>query len=256
MFTLIWQAILIVFIYMSALFILAQIKKDNSLVDVGWGIGFMLLALYSFFFFSSFYARQLLATLLTLIWGMRISTYIYMRNQGKGEDKRYQEFRKRWGQYAFVLSYLEVFMLQGFLMLLICSSVLVINRHSGPGIWWLDIIGALCWLCGFWFEAVSDMQLYLFLSKPENKGTIMQQGLWHYSRHPNYFGEMLIWCGMFIIALSVPFGWLAIISPLTIIGIFYFISIPITERQFDSNEQFQEYKKITSMIIPLPKKGV
>ncbi len=250
--TLFFQCGFIAFLYVTFLFIIAQTKKNNNVVDVGWAIGFIILSIYSLLFFSSFHYRQLLATLLVLIWGSRLSTHIYIRTRGKEEDPRYKLLKKRWGKYEPLMSYLEIFLFQGFLMIVIVSPVLIINSYCLGGLNLLDAFGLSIWLTGLFLESTADMQLFTFLSEPKNRGTILTTGLWRYSRHPNYFGEILIWVGMWLIALSVPYGWLSIISPLTIIGLFYFVSIPITERQFEQNEEFQRYKKLTSTLIPWP----
>lgn len=238
-------------LFMTAGFVIAQIKKDVSIVDVFWGLGFILIAWLTLFKNDLFLIRQIIVTILITIWGIRLSGYILWRK--KGEDARYTTMKQSWGKWAFLYSYLMVFLLQGFLLLLIAMPIIIINASSIPGFFFLDYIGLFLWCFGFIYEVIADKQLYQFLSL--KTGKIMNHGLWHYSRHPNYFGEWLMWWGIWIISLSVPYGWICIISPITITYILFFLSTPITESQFINDADFFEYKKRTPAIIPWPLKG-
>lgn len=245
------QCCFLIFIYMNILFLLALYKKDNSIADTGWGIGFIGITLYTFFIYSSYTQRQILATILILTWGMRLATHIYMRNKGKGEDPRYQQWRHYWGNRFIIMSYLQVFMAQGLGMLMIATPVIVINSSRESNLGFFDLLGFVIWFIGFFFETVADYQLYAFLQDPENRGRIMKKGLWQNSRHPNYFGEILIWWGMFVIACNVSYGWVTIISPLTISYLLLFVSgIPLAEKQLAGLKEFAEYEKKTSIFIP------
>lgn len=245
------QSSLLMVLYMGLMFVIAQIKKDNSIVDIAWGMGYILIALYSLFKNGLFLPRQLLVTFLVILWGLRISGYLFIRNYGKGEDPRYTKMKQHWGKYMPLYSFFIVFMLQGFLILVISYPVMLVNNSSNPGLNLLDIIGATVWLFGFLCESIGDIQLYLFLKKSENKGKVFQLGLWKYTRHPNYFGEMLLWWGIWLISLSVPLGWSGIISPLTVTYLLIFVSgIPMTEQQMASLQGFDEYKRRTSILIP------
>ena len=236
---------------MTTLFVIAQLKRNNSIADIGWGIGFILIALYSLLHTGLYLPRHLLVTTLVLIWGVRLSGYITWRNWGKGEDPRYIAFRNRWGTWALVYSYLEVFMLQAALLLIIATSILVINNSTTPGLTILDAIGVCIWAIGLVFETVGDVQLYTFLHNPANKGRIMKYGLWRYTRHPNYFGEVCIWWGIWILAINVPYGAWAIISPLTITTLLLFVSgIPLAEKQLKDLPEFTEYQQQTSIFFP------
>ena len=176
-----------VFLYMSFIFMLAWIKKDNSIVDIAWGIGFILVAILTFFLETEFVTRHILVTAMIFIWGSRLATHISIRNKGKGEDFRYAKWRKDWGRWFFVRSFFQIYMLQGLLLLIIAYPVMLINHSEEPGITFLDILGLIIWLYGFFFEAVGDYQLLKFKVKAENKGKIMTQGLWKYTRHPNNY---------------------------------------------------------------------
>lgn len=197
--------------------------------------------------------KRLIVDLIVTFWGLRLASHIYRRNISKPEDARYQVWRKTWKNF-FIRSYFQVFLLQGFLMFLIAIPVIFINRFS-TGIGPVDAIGILVWIFGFYFESTADRQLSSFLKNPENKGKLMDQGLWRYSRHPNYFGEVAQWWGIFITALSIKSGMLTIIGPLTITTLILFVSgIPLLEKKYAGRPGFEEYKKHTSVFIPLPTK--
>jgi steroid 5-alpha reductase family enzyme len=247
---------MIILAFMTLGYIIAQLKKDTTVIDIFWGAGFILLALFSLLYTGTFAPRQLLVTLLVLLWGMRLSVQLFLRNRGKGEDPRYKKMRDDWGQNFALYSFVYIFMLQAVLLFIISLSVLYINGtpQQSP-LNALDLIGTLVWLVGFCFETIGDLQLYTFLKNPLNKGTTCQNGLWRYTRHPNYFGEATMWWGIFLIALSVYGGWITIISPLLITFLLLFVSgIPMNEKLLSKNPDFAEYKRRTSMFFPwLPK---
>lgn len=240
-----------VFLYMSFIFMLAWIKKDNSIVDIAWGVGFILVAILIFFLEPEFVTRHILVTALIFLWGTRLATHIAIRNKGRGEDYRYAQWRKDWGKWFFIRSLFQIYMLQGLLLLIIAYPVILINYSEEPGITFLDILGLIIWLYGFFFEAVGDYQLLKFKGQAKNKGKIMTQGLWKYTRHPNYFGETVMWWGIFLIALSVRNGWTAIISPLTITFLLVKVSgISMLEKKYVGNKEFEEYAKRTRAFFP------
>ncbi len=254
MVALFYQCALLVFVYMTFLFVIAQLKKDNSIVDIGWGFGFVLIALFTFVKSGLYLPRHLLVTLLVVMWGLRISFHILHRH--KGEDFRYKAWRDEWKQWFYLRSYFQIFMLQGFFMLIISMPVIVINSSAIPGLTFVDILGAALWCLGFYFEVVGDYQLQAFITNPENKKRIMRYGLWQYTRHPNYFGEIVMWWGIWLMALTVPLGFLTIISPLTITILLVFVSgVPMLEKRFAGNPEYQEYQRTTNALIPWwPKK--
>ena len=244
------------FLYMIIIFTIAQIKKDNSIVDIAWGPGFILVSILTFYINQKFIFRQILVCALVVIWGTRLAVHIAVRNRERGEDYRYAKWRKDWGKWFFLRSFFQIFMLQGVILLVIVYPIVLINHASGSGIRILDIIGALVWLTGFSFEAIGDYQLLKFKNQPENKGKIITHGLWKYTRHPNYFGETLIWWGIFLIALSVRNGWTAVLSPLLITFLLLRVSgITMLEKKYTGNKYFEEYARKTSPFIPwFPKK--
>lgn len=239
----------LIFCYMSGLFLLALYKEDNSIVDIGWGIGFILIALYSLIANGLYLPRHLLVTALTIVWGMRISLHIGMRH--KGEDQRYANWRKAWGKWVILRSFFQVFMLQGTVLLIIAYPIIFINSSKLGGLTLLDILGTSIWVVGFIFETVGDYQLEQFLKESRNKGRIMRSGLWRYTRHPNYFGEALMWWGIFVIACSLPFGWTTVASPLLISFLLRYVSgVPMLEELFVHNLEYQRYKEATSVFFP------
>lgn len=245
---------LVVLGYMSFWFLISVFFKRNDVADIAWGLGFLLLALISFFREGFEFDRGFLVTLLVLFWAFRLSIHIYFRNRGKTEDYRYKKWREEWGKWFYIRSYLQVFVLQGILMLLISSAFLMVNIFRGGSFTWLDILGVVIWFFGFFFETVGDWQLMKFV-KTKKKGEIMKTGLWKYSRHPNYFGEVVQWWGIWIIALSVDYGFWAIISPLVITILILKISgIPLLEKKMEGNPEFEKYKKRTSVFFPLPQR--
>ncbi|MBN1380160.1 MAG: DUF1295 domain-containing protein [Deltaproteobacteria bacterium] len=250
-------AALVVFFYMTALFILALLRRDNSIADVAWGPGFILVAWTTLLICGSFTARQLIAASLIFIWGLRLAVRIYLRNRGRGEDVRYRKWRETWGKFFVLRSYFQVFILQGCILLLNIAPILVINTYDAGGFGVLDVLGVLLWVLGFSFESLADWQLDRFMADPTSRGKIMDRGLWRYSRHPNYFGEVTMWWGLYCLALSIPWGWLSIIGPLTITGSILFVSgIPMTEKLMRKISGFDAYKQRTSVFIPwFPKKN-
>lgn len=236
--------------YLFAMVAVVQIKKDNSIGNFTWGGGCLLLTLYTFFTTSLYLARQILVTVLIVLWSVRLIIYLYSRYK-KGADPRFIAWQNQWGRYALLISIGWILFLQGALLLVMALPSVWINTHVSGLLALLDLIGLLVWLIGFICESISDYQLYRFMHDPGNKGKIMDAGLWHYSRHPNYFGEILMWWGIYLIAIAVPYGWITLITPLTItILLVFFTGIPWVEAVFKDNQAYQAYKQRTSMLIP------
>lgn len=239
---------------MTGWFILSVVKKRNDVADIAWGLGFVLIS-WSGLYFANISLRGLLVNLLVTIWGVRLAWHIHKRNLKKHEDYRYAAWRKEWGKWFFVRSYFQVYLLQGLFLYLIIQPVNFIHYRVSSSLGIFDLIGLLVWIIGFYFESIGDSQLKTFISNPANKGKLMKTGLWKYSRHPNYFGEVTQWWGIFIIALSIPFGYITIIGPITITVLILFVSgIPLLEKKYEGRKDFEEYKKRTSVFFPLPPK--
>lgn len=244
---------LLLFVYMNAWFVLSIFIKKNDVADIAWGLGFVVMAWGSFYLSMPESLVPVAVNLLVTIWGLRLALHIYSRNKGKPEDYRYATWRAEWGKWFYLRSYFQIYILQGFLLFLISLPVIFINTYFVDGSEWLALIGVLIWGLGFYFESVGDAQLAKFIKDPANKGKLMQSGLWRYTRHPNYFGEVTQWWGIFMVALLVPSGWLSIIGPITITYLILKVSgIPMLEKKMEQNPEFAEYKKRTSAFIPLP----
>jgi len=244
---------------MFAVWLLSLIKGDASIVDVFWGLGFVVVAWLTFLQADGYLGRKVLITVLTTLWGLRLALHILIRNWGHGEDRRYQAWRAQYGARFWWVSLFTVFGLQGVLLWAI-SLVLQVGQLSAipARLVVLDFMGVIIWAVGFIFEAVSDWQLYRFKADPENKGKVMNKGLWAYSRHPNYFGESLVWWGLFLITLATPGSAWTVISPMVITFLLLKVSgVTLLEKTIvDSRPEYREYIETTSSFIPrLPRKG-
>jgi steroid 5-alpha reductase family enzyme len=250
------DVVLLILCYFILFFIVGTLIKNNSIVDIGWGIGFVIVAWYSLLRDPQILLGQLILTILITIWGLRLFYYITIRNFGKKEDFRYAGMRKAWGKWVIPRAFFQVYLLQGVFLYLISLSIILVSRESSETNLPILIVGIMVWLFGFYFEAVGDYQLKVFISKPENKGKIMMTGLWSYTRHPNYFGEATMWWGIFLLALSSGASLLSILSPIIITLLLVFVSgVPMLEKSMKKKPGFDEYARRTNIFIPwFPKK--
>jgi steroid 5-alpha reductase family enzyme len=246
--------ILILFVYMNIWFIIALIKKRNDVADIAWGLGFVLLSWSCHILTNLHSVQSIFVNILVTIWGLRLGIHLYFRNIGKKEDFRYLAWRKEWGKLFFIRSYFQVYIIQGIFLFLVSLPVLFINRY-GSTFSFLSLLGILVWIIGFFFETVGDWQLLRFKRNQTNKGKIMQTGLWKYTRHPNYFGEVSLWWGLYLITLFNPFWHVGIIGPITITLLILGVSgIPMLEKRYIGNIEYESYKKTTSAFFPWFKK--
>ena len=246
---------LVVWAYMTLWYVYALIFKRNDIADVAWGLGFIVVALACLAKTENLQAKAYITALLVIIWGGRLAIHIAIRHQKGPEDKRYQKMREKW-RHPRIMSYLSVFMLQGVFMLLVSAPIYVIMNDTGSEMAWYNWLGIAIWAVGFFFESVSDYQLSRFIAKKPKKGKIMKTGLWKFSRHPNYFGEITQWWGIFMIALLSPYWQFAIIGPLTITALILGVSgIPMLEKRYKGNKEYEKYQKTTSAFFPAPQKN-
>lgn len=247
---------LLIFLYFTVFFIAGTLLKNNSIVDMGWGIGFVLVAWYTATSAGFPKTAMVVMTALVSVWGLRLFYHILRRNLGKPEDFRYANWRREWGKWVVPRAFFQVYMLQGVFMFIIASPFLLVREAAAEGPALLLYAGILVWLVGFFFEAVGDYQLKVFLKTPSNRGTLMRTGLWAYTRHPNYFGEATMWWGIFLVALSGGASLLAIISPITITWLLLFVSgVPLLEESMKKKPGYEEYARRTSVFVPwFPKK--
>ena len=250
-------ALLVILGLMIILWLVSLALKNSSIVDIFWGAGFVLSAwVYFALTPDGFMLRKLLITILSTIWGLRLSLYILWRNAGKGEDFRYQAWRKEAGAAWWWRSFFKVFLLQGILMWIISAPLLAAQFRSAPDrLTCLDFTGAALWLVGFYFEAVGDLQLARFKANPTNKGKIMDHGVWGLTRHPNYFGDAAQWWGYYLIAASAGGLW-TIFSPVLMTLFLLRVSgVTLLEKTLTARPGYEEYIRTTSAFIPwFPKK--
>ena len=250
-------AAITLFVSITALFVYALIIKDNSIVDVAYGLVSALTCWMAFIFIGGTHPRTLLLLCLVTLWGVRLAIHIGLRKKGEtGEDFRYRQWRQEWGETFVWRSFLQIFMLQGAVVYVVILPVLLAIHNPGGELGLFDLAGLWVWLFGFTFEAVGDWQLLRFKENPANRGRIMRSGLWRYSRHPNYFGEAVLWWGPFLIALGTPYGGLALFSPLLIDFLLLKVSgIPMLEAKYEGNPEFISYREQTNALVPwLPRR--
>jgi steroid 5-alpha reductase family enzyme len=185
---------------------------------------------------------------------LRLAGYLYWRNAGHGEDPRYVAMRRHWGGRFWWVSLLSVFALQGVLMWIVSLPVQLGQAAPGGPLGVLDVLGVGVWTVGLCFEAVGDWQLARFKADSANAGQVMAQGLWRYTRHPNYFGDFCVWWGIFLVALSTPYGYLSVIGPAAMSFLLMRVSgVPMLERSIHRRRPgYIEYAEHTSAFFPRP----
>lgn len=230
--------------------------KNVSIVDIFWGLGFVILNTYYLLAVDSFTNRQILLLILVSLWGIRLSGYLAFRNIGKPEDYRYQQFRQDYGPERYWwFSYFQVFLLQGGLILIVSLPLLAININQS-GINWLDYIAVLVWSLGFIFEAGGDYQLAQFKKNPKNKGKVLRSGFWKYTRHPNYFGDATVWVAYALFCIASGSYWQIMGTIIMILLIVKVSGVAMLERTLkDTKPAYREYIEKTHSFIPwFPKK--
>lgn len=245
------------FAYMTAVFVLAQLADNNGVVDIAWGPGFIAVTAALFASRPAPYPAKVLLAALVLVWGLRLAAHILVRNHGKPEDFRYAAMRRKWGRAVRVKAFFFVFMLQAGLLTVISLPITVVFGAPDRPLGFLDAVGAAAFAAGFLFEVVGDGQLAAHRRDPGNKGRLMTRGLWATTRHPNYFGEALLWWGIGLVALSSADGWIALLGPLTMTVLLVFVSgVPLLEKKYAGRPDWEAYKARTPMFVPrFPKKG-
>jgi steroid 5-alpha reductase family enzyme len=246
-----FTAAITIFVYMVCSFVVAQVKKNNGLVDIAWGLGFIVVMVVQFVRRPEIFPAKVLVAAAIVVWGLRLATHIFKRNWGKPEDFRYGKMRQKWGAAVTVKSFFFIFMLQGFLMLVVSLPITVVFASPARPLGVLDIVGVIVFSAGLLFEAIADAQLAAHIKEPANKGRLMTRGLWSTTRHPNYFGEAMLWWGIGIMAISSPAGWIALIGPLTITLLLRFVSgVPLLEKKYAGRPDWETYKTKTPVFVP------
>ena len=238
---------------MILVWLASLVRRDASLVDRVWGLGFVLLGW--FYFAVAPHRHNALAALLVTVWGLRLSAYLAWRNWGRGEDRRYAAMREKHGRRFAVVSLFTVFLLQALLMWIIAFPLLPAARPADAG--WGGaapaLAGMIVWLTGLVFETVGDGQLARFKRDPQNRGRVLDTGLWRYTRHPNYFGDMLVWWGLYLVAAASG-GWWTLFSPLLMTLFLARVSgVTLLERHLqETRPGYRDYVRRTSALVPLP----
>ncbi len=229
--------------------------RDASIVDIFWGPGFAIIAVISFLLTGGGTPRRALVTSLALIWGARLGIHLFVRNRGNGEDYRYQAMRRRHGTRFGLVSLVTVFGFQALLLWFISLPLQVAQASPVPArLTALDAAGLLLWMAGFLFEAVGDRQLERFKADPAHRGRVMDRGLWAWTRHPNYFGDALLWWGFYLIACATPLGVWTLASPLVMTFLLMRVSgVPLLEQRLARTRSgYADYMRRTGAFFPRP----
>ncbi len=253
---------LIGFLTAFALFQLVSIPglilKKNDLADVLWGPAFIISALAAAHWgvedgLSGLRSRSGIVLLVLSIWSIRLFIHVGLRNLSTvKEDVRYYNWRVQWGKTQVWRSYLQVFVLQPIILYIFLIPVLL-AIDTNELVSWVMFCGLAIWIFGFSIEMIADEQLRRFKSESTNKGKIMTSGLWSWSRHPNYFGEVVQWWGIWLMVIDLPYGWATIVSP---IGVTYLLlkvsGVDMLEELMQKRPGYGEYAARTSVFIPMP----
>jgi steroid 5-alpha reductase family enzyme len=243
---------LLIFAYANVWFLISLALRRNDVADIAWGLGYLLIAGY-------FMATRPLSETAwwvyaaTTIWALRLAGHILLRTLQKKEDFRYRQWRQDWGRSFYWRSWLQVYMLQAAILLIVAAPLIVagLAGEGETGFW--TGFGAGAWLAGFLLETVADHQLARFRRTRKTSDQILQTGVWKNIRHPNYTGEILVWWGLFFMVVALPYGWVAIISPVTITWLLARVSgVPMLEKRYEGNAAYEEYKKRAGALWPKP----
>lgn len=252
------NAAIAIAVVMVTTWIVSVILRNASIVDIVWGLGFVLTAWVARLTGDGNEARQWLLTGLTTAWGLRLAIYLAWRNTGHGEDYRYKSMRKRWGSQFPLMSLVTVFALQGVLMWIVSLPVQLGQADATPSLGIVAWIGVAVYALGLFFETVGDAQLAKFKADPTNAGTVMSSGLWKYTRHPNYFGDACVWWGLALIAAETGSGAWGLIGAVVMTILLRRVSgVVLLERSLTKRRAgYDEYIRRTSPFIPLPPKKI
>jgi steroid 5-alpha reductase family enzyme len=241
--------------WMTALWLESLRRRDASIVDPFWGPGFVIVTAVAAVASPGALPRRALVLVLVVIWGLRLGAYLLWRSHGAGEDFRYQAMRRRWGTRFGLVSLATVFWLQALLMWVVSLPVqIAVSAPRPDGLGWLDLGGVALWTAGIGFEAGADWQLARFKADPRHAGEVMDRGLWRYTRHPNYFGDFLVWWGFYAIALATPGGAWTIVGPIVMSVLLMRVSgVPLLERSLRRRRPgYAAYAARTSAFFPWP----
>lgn len=255
--TVLLAAIVTIACLMLATWSVSLLRRDASIVDIVWGLGFVLVAWAAKFVTGASGAGNWLLLLMVTVWGLRLAAYLAKRNLGKGEDFRYKAMRRKHGERFAIVSLYTVFGLQGALMFLVSLPVTMGQRDTSAGAGFVVFLGFVVWTIGIYFEAVGDAQLARFKRDPRNEGQIMDQGLWALTRHPNYFGDSLVWWGLAIVGSSQGAGvWAFLGAGVMTVLLVRVSGAAMLDRLLAKRKPgYAEYMARTSGFIPMPRRS-
>ena len=248
-----FQAAFIILVLVTLLWIWSVFIKNVSIVDIFWGVGFVVVNAFYVLNSGELHARKIMILTLVSIWGLRLALYLASRNIGKGEDFRYQEFRKNYGPERYWwFSFFQTFLLQGVLIMIISITLLGVSVGDSSGdLGLLDYIGIGVWLVGFAFEAGGDYQLAVFKKNAENKGKVLDTGFWKYTRHPNYFGDAAVWWAYAIFSIAAGSYWQIIGALIMTVLIIKVSGVSLLEKTLkESKPQYRDYIQRTNSFFP------
>jgi len=244
--------LLVTLLLMGGIWFASLRHRDASLVDRFWGAGFVLLA-WVYWLLGGAPVVGLAMVGAVSVWGLRLSVFLTRRNWGHGEDARYAAMRERHGARFALVSLYSVFLLQGVLLWLIAMPVFAGARVPGDVVLPALLLGGAVWLFGLLWESVADAQLAAFRRDPQNRGQVLDRGLWRYSRHPNYFGECVVWIGFFIMAAAVGGWWSGFSTALMILLLIKVSGVSLLEEGLRARKPaYQAYVRRTNALIPGP----
>ena len=246
--------------FISLWFLLIPLTKNVGLVDLAWGLLYVVVVWVQVIIMTPTHVISYILTAAVTLWGMRLFVYLAIRNWNKKEDFRYTQMKKKWKKFHYLNIYAKVFIFQALLAYIVSLPIQVSFRMKYTWNTWTIILlslGVILFIIGFIFEVLADQQLKTFKSDPKNKGKILTTGVWSLSRHPNHFGDFLVWWGFFFIsfsALEVQYLW-AIIGPLLMSYLLRYVSgVPLLEKRYQNDEAYQAYAKITPIFVPFKRK--
>ena len=247
-------SLLAVAILMAVTAFVGRRQGRVSVVDTAWGLGFVVVALVAAVVGDGPLWRRLLVLLLVAVWGGRLARHMHTRNRGRGEDPRYEAMLADQPGDPFLVAVRKVYLVQGAAVWFV-SIPLQVSAASGDGLVLVAVLGAAVWLLGVVFEAVGDAQLARFKADARNKGTVMDRGLWGWTRHPNYFGDSAVWWGLYLVAASAWPGVLTVLSPVVMTYFLVFATgARLLEKEMSKRPGYPEYQQRTSYFIPRPPK--
>lgn len=247
---------LLVFLIMTALWLLGIRNRNFSYVDIGWSANFAVLALLYANLAGGWETRKWIIAAMYALWSVRLAGHLAKRIVGAPEEGRYVELRQRWAGNRNA-RFFGFFQLQALLNVVLAMPLLIACVNPTPRLHVLESTGVAIWLVGLIGESVADGQLAAFKRAASNHGGVCDIGLWRYSRHPNYFFEWTIWIGYAVFALASPWGWLALAMPALMLHLLINVTgVKAAEEQAlrSKGEKYREYQQRTSMFVPAPRK--